>query len=336
MNLPSKLFSSSLVLGLLLSLWSGTALAQNNQLWTAQSQLRPAYLQYAGVIEAVAKSTVSAQTSGRIAELPFDVNDLVPQGAVIVRFVDTEQQARLQQAVASLQEAESRATEAANELKRAKDLYQRQLVAKAQLDAAVANDKAATARKQQAKAALAEAKEQQEQTLVRAPFTGIVTARHVEVGELATPGKALMSGLSLQHLRVLFAVPQQQIAALRQQQKAEVLVDNQQWQSGEKLTVFPYADAQSHSFQVRMELAAGTATLYPGSRVKVRVLQQESSVIAIPASAVVQRGEQSLVLRKIGEQQLLQAVVLGQRYDDDMVEVLSGVAAGDQLVLTNH
>lgn len=324
----STVFSTLLAL----SLFTGSVVAQHSESTAAIAELRPSYLEYPGVIEAVAKSTVSAQTSGRIAELPFDVNDLVPQGAVIVRFVDTEQQARLQQAAAALQEAESRATEAAKELKRAIELQQQQLIAKAQLDSAVANDKAATARKKQASAALTEAQEQYEQTLVRAPFTGIVTARHVEAGELATPGKALMSGLSLQHLRVTFAVPQQHIAALRQQQKAEVLLDNQEWQSGEKLTIFPYADAQTHSFQVRMDLAPGTATLYPGSRVKVRVAQQQHPVVTIPAAAVLQRGEQHLVRLQVGEQFVLQPVVLGQHYADGRVEVLSGVAAGDQLV----
>lgn len=328
MNLSTTFFSTLLAL----SLFTGSVWAQNTGQWTVAAELRPSYLEYPGVIEAVAKSTVSAQTSGRIAELPFDVNDLVPQGAVIVRFVDTEQQARLQQAVASLQEAESRAIEAAKQLKRAAELQQQQLIAKAQLDSAVANDKAATARRTQAAAALTEAREQYEQTLVRAPFTGIVTARHVEVGELATPGKALMSGLSLQHLRVTFAVPQQHIAALRQQQKAEVLLDNQLWQSGEKLTIFPYADAQTHSFQVRMDLAAGTATLYPGSRVKVRVAQEQSSVVTIPTAAVLQRGEQALVRVKVGEQFVLQPVVLGHSYADGRVKVLSGVAVGDQLV----
>lgn len=332
MNLSHLLLSFALLLNVL----TPTVLAQETQSWTVKSVLRPSYLEYSGVIEAVSKSTVSAQTSGRIVELPFDVNDLVPQGAVIVRFADTEQQARLQQSQAALQEAESRATEAANELKRAKELYQQRLVAKAQLDGAVANDKAATARMKQAIAALAGAKEQQEQTQVRAPFTGIVTARHVEVGELATPGKALMSGLSLQHLRVLFAVPQQHIAALREQQKAEVLLEGQQWLAGEKLTIFPYADPQAHSFQARIDLAPGTVTLYPGSRVKVRVAQSEKNVLILPVTAIQQRGEQSLVQLKLGGQQVLQSVVLGQRYTDGMVEVLSGLTAGDQLVVQKN
>ena len=70
---------------------------------TLSEQQVPQWLQLPVTVEAIAASTVSAQTSGRIIELPYDVNDLVPQGAVIVRFTDTEQQARLRQAQAAAQ-----------------------------------------------------------------------------------------------------------------------------------------------------------------------------------------------------------------------------------------
>ena len=65
---------------------------------TLSEETLPQWLQLPVTVEAIAAATVSAQTSGRIIELPYDVNDLVPQGAVIVRFSDSEQRARLQQA----------------------------------------------------------------------------------------------------------------------------------------------------------------------------------------------------------------------------------------------
>ena len=65
-----------------------------------------------GRVEAVYRSTISAQTGGEIIELPFDVNDYVPKGAVVLRFDDTTQKAALDKAVASEMEAESRLAEA--------------------------------------------------------------------------------------------------------------------------------------------------------------------------------------------------------------------------------
>lgn len=154
---------------------------------TLNEETAPQWLQLPVTVEAIAASTVSAQTSGRVVELPYDVNDLVPQGAVIVRFSDSEQRARLQQAQASVAEALSRQQEAEKELNRTRELRQQGLVAKAALDQAIANFDAAKARTTQAEASVAQAKELLEQTVVRAPYAGIVQQRFVELGELATP-----------------------------------------------------------------------------------------------------------------------------------------------------
>jgi RND family efflux transporter MFP subunit len=178
------------------------------QWYHVKDEMMPQWLNLTATVEAVAQSTVSAQTSGRIVELPFDVNDLVPQGAIIVRFTDTEQVARLAQAQAAHKEAQSRLEEQRSEFARVNDLFGKGLVAKAAIDVASANLKAATARQQQAKAAVDEAQEQLEQTRVRAPYAGIVQQRHVQVGELAQPGTPLLTGLSLEHLRLQSYVPQ--------------------------------------------------------------------------------------------------------------------------------
>ncbi|MBU2224487.1 MAG: biotin/lipoyl-binding protein, partial [Gammaproteobacteria bacterium] len=85
-----------------------TLQAQSSDWFTVQPTNAPQWLELSSQAEAVSQATVSAQTSGRIVELPFDVNDIVPQGAVIVRFTDIEQQARLKQAQVSVREAQSR------------------------------------------------------------------------------------------------------------------------------------------------------------------------------------------------------------------------------------
>src|SRR3974377_1312689 len=85
-----------------------------------------------GIIEAVNQATVSAQTSGRVAQILFDVNDFVPAGAVIIRLRGTEQRAGLQQAEADLTEARARNEEAQATFQRMADMNQRRLISKAQ------------------------------------------------------------------------------------------------------------------------------------------------------------------------------------------------------------
>ena len=155
-----------------------------------------------GTVEAVNRATVSAQTSGRVAEILYDVDDFVEAGAVIMRFTDTEQRAALGRAEAAAQEAEARFAEADNEHRRIFAMYENGTVAKARYDQAKANFDAAVARLEAARAGVTGAKEQLDYTVVRAPYAGIVSERHVEVGELVRPGEPLMSGLSLEQLRV--------------------------------------------------------------------------------------------------------------------------------------
>ena len=142
-----------------------------------------------GVVEAVNQATLSAQTSGRVVELPFDVDDYVTAGAVVVRFTDVEQQSASRQAQAQLRAAEAAAREAEAEYTRIADIYQRKLVAKAQLDQATAKRDSARAALEAARAGVSGAGEQVDYTLIKAPFTGIVTARHVQVGETVRPGQ---------------------------------------------------------------------------------------------------------------------------------------------------
>lgn len=299
-----------------------------------QSSEQPQYLELAALVEAVSQSTVSAQTSGRIIELPFDVNDFVPQGAVVVRFTDTEQKARLKQAQATLSEAEVRLAELAQERTRVQGVYAKKLVAKAALDVAEANFNAAKARQAQATAAVQEATEQLEQTVVRAPYSGILQQRLVELGELATPGKPLLVGLSLEHLRLSSQLPQQQLAAVRQSRHARL-----QLSAGTTLelaqpalTIAPQAHSASHSFLLRLKLPVADYSvhqLYPGSWVRLQVQTGQRQVLLLPSAAVLWRGEVAMVWRKVANdsQPLLQAVRL--RSHGAMYEVISGVKPGD-------
>lgn len=321
------------VLCLLPVAWATPVVAAVDWL-TLQASEQPVYLELPALVEAVAQSTVSAQTTGRIIELPFDVNDLVPQGAVVVRFTDTEQKARLQQAQATLNETQVRLTEMAKELQRVQGIYDKQLVAKAALDVATANFNAAQARQAQASAAVNAAAEQLEQTVVRAPYTGILQQRLVELGELATPGKPLLVGLSLAHLRLAAQLPQQQLAAVRQSPQARVQLDQQtQIVLGKpELTIAPQASSASHSFLLRVKLPVAdysSHNLYPGSWTRLQLQTGSALQLLLPSAAVLWRGEVAMVWRKTAPdaEPVLQPVRVRQA--GSQYQLISGLAAGD-------
>lgn len=288
------------------------------------------------VVEAVNEATVSAQTSGRIAEVNYDVDDFVPKDSVLVRFRETEQRARLAQAQAEVRATQARYDEARKSFKRSQNLYANKNISKADLDASRANMDASKAQIEVAQAAVEQTQEQFDYTVVRAPYDGIVTKRHVEAGESVSPGQPLMTGFSLEKLRVRADVPQQLIYAIRELKSARIIPPDPAEGSipGEKITIFPYASERSNTFTVRTELPAATANLFPGMLVKVAFVTGKRTSLVIPKSAVVYRSEVVgvYVVNESGKVQLRQ-VRTGPETDDGMIEVLAGLVDGEQVAL---
>ncbi len=285
-----------------------------------------------GTIEAVNQGTVSAQTAGRVVAINFDVNDFVPAGAVILRLRATEQRAGLSQAQASLTEAAAREAEAQARFGRIADMHARKVVPKAMLDEATANRDSAVARLQAARAALSSAREGLDYTEVRAPYAGVVTQRHVQVGESVAPGTPLVSGLSLQYLRVGVDIPQRVVEQVRKVGKAAVYLDDRRV-AASKLTVFPVATPQSNTFRARVDLPENAADLYPGMFVKVGFVIGEADRLMLPAASVVERSEVTAVYVFTADGRTsLRQVRLGRRIDG-RYEVAAGLAAGDRVAL---
>lgn len=289
-----------------------------------------------GVVEPVRESTVSAQTAGRIAEIQFDVDDFVPRGAVILRLRDTEQRARVAQAEADVRRAEAAYVEAQENFKRISDLFDRKVVSRADFDSAKARLDSTKAASESSRAALEQAQEQLEYTVIRAPFAGVVTARHVEVGETASVGQALMSGFSLEQLRVRVDVPQRTVNAIRSTRRARVVrPDDREGEiRTEDITVFPYASEGSNTFRVRVNLPPRTADLYPGMLVKVAFEVGREQRLVVPRQAVLRRSEVVgvYVVKQDGTVSLRQ-IRPGRDTDDAMIEVLAGLEPGERIAV---
>lgn len=300
---------------------------------TVERTVVPREMSFDGIVEAVNQATVSAQTSGRVLELPFDVGDYVEKGAVIVRIRDAEQRARLSSAQATLAEARAHLAEAILSYDRMRDVYAKKLVAKAQLDRADAELKAARARAASAEAAVREAGEGAAHTVVHAPYSGIVVARHVEVGESVTVGRPLMTGLSLQHLRIVLDIPQHHIGPLRKHKKARALLADGRSVEVSDLRIPPAADPVSHSFRVlaglRPEDLGADAGVFPGTLVKVAFVSGEQERVLLPAEALVRRGELTAAYVVDSEGRVaLRYLSVATAAADGRTPVLAGLEAG--------
>ena len=283
-----------------------------------------------GTVEAVNQATMSAQTSGRIAEIYFDVDDYVEPGSPIVRFTDVEQQSALRQASAALAEAVARQNQAREDFDRVTGLFESGSASKREYDQALASREAADARVTAARSAEEAAQQQVEYTLVRAPYAGIVTERHVQVGETVGVGQPLMSGLSLEMLRVVVDLPQQVAAEVRKHMTAYI-VTGQGRIRADGLTIFPYAHSASNTFRVRLDLPAGQFDLYPGMFVKVAFIVGESQRLLIPGNALIRRSEVTGVyVVDENDRVRLRQVRVGGTFGN-RAEILAGLRPGERI-----
>ena len=273
------------------------------------------------VVEAVHQATISAQTSGRVLKINVDVDDAVNKGDILLEFRNTEQMASYKVAKAAFDEAQS-------EYKRIQDIYAKKLVAKTALDKASARFKQTRARLEQANEAL-------ENTIVRAPYSGIVVKRHIEIGELAKPGQPLMTGLSLEALRAKVDLPQDLVNVVREQKKATAILKDGKHIAVDKITVSPYADPKSHTFQMRAELPKADYGIYPGMFIKVAIVSGVKQSLLVPAKSVARRSEVSAVYVKGEDNKLsFRQVRVGAYVEaSDSYEILAGLEANEKVML---
>jgi len=286
-----------------------------------------------GVVEAIRRTTVSAQTQGQVEEILYDVDDFVEKGTVVARLKDTEHRARVTQAAAELKSSTAQLQQAKDEYSRAQGLHAKKLISDSDMDKAKAERETAQGRFEAAVAGLEQWEEQLRYTRIRAPYSGIVTHRHVEVGETVSPGQPVMTGISLDELRVITDVPQSLIPSVRRGGEVRVYPPGGGTLVADEITIFPYAELSSNTFKVRLDLPEGTKGLFPGMFVKTGFVTGEKRELVVPEEAVVFRSEVTGVYVVNGGGRLhFRQVRLGRDLGDVLV-VLAGLTEGERVAL---
>ena len=292
-----------------------------------------------GVVEAVRQAVLAAQVTGAIVELRVKAGDTVKTGQVLAR-IDaraadqsaTASQAQVQAARASLDVS-------AKDFNRQKLLLQKGFISQAALDQAEAIYKAAAAQVNAQIAQTGAARTQSDFYTLRAPYDGIVADVPVVHGDMAMPGRAIVTIYDPAALRVTATIPQTaNLSGLSPQAvKVELPGVAQKGIVPTKLTLLPTADPNTHSLQVRLDLPTGTRDAAPGMFARVWLpvpAATQPSRVFVPAKAIVRRAEMTgvYVVDAKGKAALRQ-VRIG-RSAEDSIEVLAGLSAGE-LVATD-
>lgn len=288
-----------------------------------------------GVVQAVRQSTLSAQVGGRVMSLSVKAGDRVRAGQVLAVIDDREAQVGLQGSQARVAQSEADLAQARLNLERNRQLFAQGFLSKAALDAADMQHQAAVAGRDQAKAGAGQSALTQGHTRVTAPYDGWVQQTLAEPGDLALPGKPLLTVYAPQPLRVVVQLPASRMNATGAgPDTVEVLLPDGGAVLPSQRQLLPLADSVSQTQEWRLELPpAASQGLVPGQQLRVRLGSGVVQRQLVPASAVLRRGELSAVYVWQGGQFALRMVRLGADHGAHGVAVLAGLKPGERVAV---
>lgn len=300
-----------------------TAAAAVQQTWESR-------ISATGSIAAVQGVTVAAEVPGKVVRIAFEPGMAVNAGDLLVQLdVSTEE--------AQLRAAEATAALARANLQRARDLRENNTNAPAELDAADAQAKQAAAQADAIRSVIAKKS-------IRAPFSGRLGLRLVNLGQIMRDGDAVSTLQTLDPIYVNFSLPQQRLALLRPGGEIRVTTDAAPAVSfeGKINAINPEVDATTRNVRVQGTIQNRNEQLRAGMYANVEViLPTPQTVLAIPATSVLyapfgdsvfvieeQKDEKSGAKRQVLRQQFVR---LGASRGD-FVSVTAGLKPGEQVV----
>jgi membrane fusion protein (multidrug efflux system) len=282
-----------------------------------------------GTLNAVQGVTVSAELVGKVVKIAFEAGKPVRKGGILLRQDTSSEEAQLPGALAQVDLTRTN-------LERMNQLFAKNLISQAERDNAVASAEQAQAQAENIRATIAK-------KTIRAPFSGHLGIRQVNLGQMLREGDPIVTLQSLDPIHADFTLPQQQISKLKPGLAVRVTSDALPGvtMEGRIKAVNPLVDADTRNIKVQAILANGGESLRPGMFVNVTVgLPVRLQVLAIPATAVLYApyGDSVFVVsedkeHKGGKTIRQQFVRLGEKRGD-FVAAQSGLKAGEEIVST--
>lgn len=287
-----------------------------------------------GVVEAVRQSTLAAQIAGQIVELRVKVGDSVKAGQVLLRIDPRAAEQVVSGSQSQLAEAQAGLANALRSYERNQQLFAQKFISKAGLDQAESDYKAARARVGALQAGAGQASTAKTFTTINAPYAGVVAATPIEVGDMATPGRPLVTVFDPASMRVVATLSQSSLRDVKLQMPVQVEVPAlKRSLTAKQVTLVPLADSRTHTAKLRLELGDG-AGLLPGQFARAYFTTGVARKLVIPDRAVLRRSEVTAAyVQGASGQALLRQIRVGDVSVDGFVEVFSGLREGERIAL---
>lgn len=274
------------------------------------AQRAPAMESFPAVVTSERTAEIATRMSGTVETVPVDVGGRVRKGDALVSVDASDVRARVAAARAGADLAE-------RSYRRVDNLHADGAASQQELDQAKAALETARAQRIEAEA-------QEAYAVVRAPFDGVVTRRDVDPGDLAVPGRPLLTLVALGALKVVADLPALRAGTLKVGDSVRVRVDGTA-RPGHVSRVVPALGGESRTFRVEAVLDGGSAGLIPGAYARLEVERPGEGPRWLPEDAIITRGQLTGVFAVEADTVRLRWVRLGQRRDG-AVELLAGPA----------
>jgi len=286
-----------------------------------------------GTILASDTARIAARIGGYVAELKVDAGSTVKKGELLLKIEAKELEEREAQAIATLESAKIDLEKTRQDFERYKVLFQQQAIAKKEFDDVSARYEMAQAATNRAKSALDEAKTFLSYELVTAPFDGVVSEKSVNQGDLAVVGKDLLTIYDPNSLEMVAAAGEQYAPFLSIGSPVIVTVPSLNIKENCSIReIVPQRDEKTRTITVKAPLH-DTENMTPGLYGTLSFKTMSSPVIIIPSVAVKIVGQLESVRVLDNGEIKTRHVRTGRTLDDGKIEILSGLEAGDEVVV---
>jgi len=252
---------------------------------------------FSGVVQPQTQSALSFRVLGRIISRPVKSGDRVEAGQIIAAVDPTAYEAAMRAAVATLASARAQYDNAASTEARQSTLLAKKTASQAAFDNAEQARASAQAAMQQAEASLVKAREQLSYTVLKAEYSGIVTATSAEIGQTVAPGQAVATVAEPTRRDAVIDAPEAVIDAFSLGEKFTVAlqIDPTVKATGSLREISPESDAATRSRRLKIALEAPPPAFRLGSTISARVAADTNPLIRLPASALLQEGDDTSV-----------------------------------------
>lgn len=300
----------------------------------------PQQVEVSGTVEAARQAAVSSRVMANVTAVLVHQGDAVKAGQVLVEIDPRTADGQVAQARGALGQAQAGLALAQRNHERFKALAAKGAASELELDMANMQYEQAKAAVAQAQGAVEAASSVAKESRVVAPFAGRVSAKMVDIGDLAAPGRPLVSIESATGRRLVVAVPESTLVAsgLKIGSVVPLRLDAFQAQGESHGTVAelaPGADPASHTFMVKIELEGSESPTGVAGRAWISTGERQA--IVVPASAVMaQGGVTMVVIRDASGLARTRVVTTGAPLPDGRIEALSGLAGGEDVLVDLH